>query len=194
VNLTPAITKAFNNIKFISKDILAIPELDRALEACENQIIAAHSREDGEARTLHEWFVNALGSAEQAEMLAVQCKRHEFGTGDVIAQQGAPSDSMHFILEGRVGIIVNLADGRSVRVRSLGPQTTIGEMGLITGRPRSATVQAEIASVAYELPATAFERLKAEHPALAQGLLTYVIGVMAERLSFASRVIGVLQR
>jgi SulP family sulfate permease len=194
VNLTPAITKAFNNIKFLSKDILVIPELDRALEACENRIIAAHSKEDGEAGTLRDWLVNALGNPEQAEMLALQCKRHEFGAGDIIAQQGAPSDSMHFILDGRVGIIVNLADGRSVRVRSLGPQSTIGEMGLMTGRPRSATVQAEVASVAYELPAIAFERLKAEHPALAQALLTYVIGVMAERLSFASRVIGVLQR
>jgi sulfate permease, SulP family len=44
------------------------------------------------------------------------------------------------------------------------------------------------------LRADAFERLKVEHPALVQALLTYVIGLMAERLSFASRVIGVLQR
>ena len=79
-------------------------------------------------------------------------------------------------------------------VRSLGRHTTIGEMGLLTGRPRSATVQAEVASVAYELRADAFERLKVEHPALVQALLTYVISLMAERLSFASRVIGVLQR
>jgi MFS family permease len=35
---------------------------------------------------------------------------------------------MHFILEGRVGIIVNLEGGRSVRVRSLGRHTTVGEM------------------------------------------------------------------
>ena len=75
-----------------------------------------------------------------------------------------------------------------------GNHITIGEMGLITGRPRSATVQAEVASVAYELPAAAFARLKAEQPALAQALLIYVIGVMTERLSFASRLSGVLQR
>lgn len=67
---------------------------------------------------------------------------------------------MHLIFEGRVGIIVNLEGCRSVRVRSLGRHTTVGEMGLITGRPCSATVQAEIASVAYELRAEAFERLK----------------------------------
>ena len=39
---------------------------------------------------------------------------------------------MHFILEGRVAVIVKLRDGRTVRVRSLGFHTTIGEMGLIS--------------------------------------------------------------
>ena len=194
VNLSPALTNAFRNINFISGDILVIPELDRALEACENAIIAAHSTADGETRSLRDWLAEALGNAEHAELLAMQCQRFEFGPGDIIAHQGAPADSMHFILEGRVGIIVNLEGDRTVRVRSLGRHTTIGEMGLITGRPRSATVQAEIASVAYELRADAFERLKAERPSLAQALFTFVIGVMAERLSFASRVIGVLQR
>jgi SulP family sulfate permease len=194
VNLSPALTSAFNNINFLSKDILVIPELDRALEACEKAIIVAHSDADGETRSLREWLAEVLGNAEHAELLAMQCQRFEFGAGDIIAHQGAPADSMHFVLEGRVGIIVNLEGGRSVRVRSLGRHTTIGEMGLITGRPRSATVQAEIASVAYELRADAFERLKTERPALAQALFTFVIGVMAERLSFASKVIGVLQR
>ena len=45
----------------------------------------------------------------------------------------------------------------------------------------------------YALSADAYERIKRENGALAQALLTYVIQVMAERLSFASRVIGVLR-
>ena len=84
--------------------------------------------------------------------------------------------------------------GRMIRVRSLGPHTTIGEMGLITRQVRSATVQAEVPSVLYELSAESYERLKRENSALAQALLTYIVRVMAERLSFASRVIGVLRR
>jgi SulP family sulfate permease len=67
-------------------------------------------------------------------------------------------------------------------------------MGLISGRPRSATIQAEAPSVLYELSLERFNALKREQPALGQALLSYVISVMAERLSFASRVIGVLQR
>jgi hypothetical protein len=37
-------------------------------------------------------------------------------------------------------------------------------------------------------------RIKAKSPALGQALLGYIVGVMSERLSFASLVIGVLQR
>ena len=67
-------------------------------------------------------------------------------------------------------------------------------MGLITHSPRSATIQAEAASVLYVLDAEAFERIKREQPALSQALLGYVIKVLTERLSFANRLIGVLQR
>jgi SulP family sulfate permease len=65
---------------------------------------------------------------------------------------------------------------------------------LFRSRSRSATIQAEAASVLYELDADAFASIKRDDPALSQALLGYVIGVMTERLSFANRVIGVLQR
>ena len=129
-----------------------------------------------------------------AEELARNCARLHFHEGDIIAAQGDPAEGMHFILDGRVGIIVKFNDGRSIRVRSLGPHTTIGEMGLITRQVRSATIQAEADSVVYALSVEAYERLAGANRALGQALLTYVITVMAERLSFASKAIGVLRR
>jgi SulP family sulfate permease len=193
-NVSSTLTNAFRVIGFLSQDIVVVPDLDHALEWCENSIIAAHRRDDSAIRSLREWLSEALGSAEYADTLAQRCRRIEFGAGETIARQGEQSDSMHFILEGRVAIIVNVGDGRTVRVRSLGQHTTIGEMGLITQRPRSATVEAEVASVVYEFRIEDYERLKIDKPALIQALLTYVIKVMAERLGFASRLIGVLQR
>jgi SulP family sulfate permease len=169
-------------------------DLDRALEACEEAVIAAHLAAGTHAQTLHDWLTQALGSPEFADQLAAACERIEVEKGETIAAQGEDARSMHFILDGRVGIIVRMEDGRSIRVRSLGPHTTIGEMGLITRQARSATIEAEVPSVLYALSAEAYERLKRENSALSQALLTYVIRVMAERLSFASRVIGVLRR
>jgi SulP family sulfate permease len=135
-----------------------------------------------------------LGSPEFADRLVGYCRRLEVQAGDVIARQDEAAASMHFILEGRVGIIVDLPEGRTVRVRSLGRHTTVGEMGLITRRSRSATIQAEAASILYELDADAFASIKREDPGLSQALLGYVVAVMTERLSFANRAIGVLQR
>ena len=100
---------------------------------------------------------------------------------------------MHFILDGRVGIMVPAEEGRTTRVRSLGRYTTIGEMGLVSHAPRSATIQAEVASVLYVLN-THSSRRSRPTTRLSQKLLTYFVSVMAERLTFANRMIAVLRR
>jgi SulP family sulfate permease len=79
-------------------------------------------------------------------------------------------------------------------VRSLGFHSTIGEMGLISRQMRSATIKAEADSIHYALSIDAYERITCENPALRQALLTYVVGVMTDRLSFASKAMGVLRR
>lgn len=193
VNLTPELRSAFRSPGLL-EDVTLAPDLDRALESCEEETIAAHLAESGRAESLNEWLSQALGSAELAEQLAKHLKRLEVGKDEIVAKQGSPANSMHFILDGRVGIIVTMDDGRKIRVRSLGQHTTIGEMGLITKQQRSATIQAEVPSLLYALSTDAYERIKTENRPLAQALLTYIVTVMAERLSFASRLIGVLGR
>ena len=190
--LKPEIRRNFAQL-VTSTDILA-DDLDRALELCENAVVAAHSKHDQESRDLTAWLSQALGDVRHAEQLAQCCERLEVRAGDVVARQGEPADSMHFIVNGRMGIVVALEGGASHRVRSLGSHTTIGEMGLITGKLRSATIQAEADSVLYVLSRVEFNRLNSDNHALSQALLTYVIAVMAERLRFASNLIGVLRR
>ena len=191
--LTHDVENAFRATRFISDHIIVAPCLDAALELCENAIIRAHQTHHSEAGTLREWFTEALGGAENADQLIQHCDRIEVQPNEIIVREGEPADSMHFLLDGRVGIMVN-AGSTPVRVRSLGPHTTIGEMGLISRQPRSATMQAELVSIVYELSASAYEQIKRENPRLSHALLTYIVSVMAERLSFANRAIGVLQR
>ena len=193
-NLSPELERPFRTAGFLSGDVIVAADLDRALESCEQAIVDAHQGEGSDSLSLRAWLSGALGDPQLADCLAEYCRRLEVKAGGIIARQGEPAASMHFILEGRVGIIVDLQEGRTTRVRSLGRHTTVGEMGLLTRQPRSATIQAEAPSVLYELDADAFERIKREHPALSQALLAYVVRVMTERLSFANRAIGVLQR
>jgi len=194
VNLRPEAKKILRVGKFISEDVNIIGELDHALEWCENEVIAEHRDLPQEQGNLRDWFTQMLGSEADADELIRHCRRIDVEAGDIIVRAGGNADSMHFLLEGRVGVMVATDDGRTIRVRSLGRYTTIGEMGLVANTPRSATIQAEVASVLYVLQGDQFDSIKNYNPALSQKLLVYFVSVIAERLSFASRMIGVLRR
>jgi SulP family sulfate permease len=194
VHLPPAAEKALRSSEFISHEVNIVPELDHALEWCENEIIVQHQGLEQEEASLRDWFTQILGTEEGAAELIHRCERLEVDAGEIIVSAGDAADSMHFILDGRVGIMIPTSKGGTTRVRSLGRYTTIGEMGLVSHTPRSATIQAEVASVLYVLSTHQFEALKRENPILGQKLLTYFVSVMAERLTFANRMITVLRR
>jgi SulP family sulfate permease len=194
VHLPPAAEKALRSSEFISNEVSIVAELDHALEWCENEIIVQHQDREQEEASLRDWFIQILGTGHDAAELMHRCQRIEVDAGQTIVRAGEAADSMHFILDGRVGIMIPADEGRTTRVRSLGRYTTIGEMGLVSQAPRNATIQAEVASILYVLSADQFEAIKADDPALGQKLLTYFVSVMAERLTFANRTIAVLRR
>jgi sulfate permease, SulP family len=194
VNLQAAAEKALRSSEFISNEVGIVPELDHALEWCENEIITQYEGLGDEEASLRDWFVRILGTEEDATELVRRCERLEVHAGDIIVRAGDAADSMHFILDGRVGVMIPLADNGLTRVRSLGRYTTVGEMGLVAGAPRNATIQAEVDSVLYILSSGQFEAIKSEKPVLSQKLLTFFVLVMAERLTFANRLISVLRR
>jgi SulP family sulfate permease len=190
VNVTPELRRAF---QVHTDSVIVASDLDHALESCEDAIIEVHQPDEA-GFSLHSWLADALGSTEYADRLTKCCTHLEAQPGEDVARQGERSESMHFILKGRVGIFVSTDDGREVRVRSLGPHTTIGEMGLMTGRPRSATVRAEVASTLYVLPLDAYRQITLQDPTLGQALLRFALEMTVERLSSANRAIGALQR
>lgn len=140
VNMPSATVKMLRSGEFLSGDIRVMPDLDHALEWCENEIIARHRGLEQEEGDLQGWFAGILGNDHDAAELVRRCERLEVRAFDTIARAGEPADSMLFILNGRVGVIVDAGGGHSTRVRSLGRHTTVGEMGLVSRQPRSATI------------------------------------------------------
>jgi SulP family sulfate permease len=194
VNVAPAAEKALRAEAFVLTDVTMMSDLDRALEWCENEVIRQHDLRSGERSELINWFAQALGDRALADELLARCRRIEFDAGTAIVSAGDAANSMYFIGEGRVGVMVTAGEGQEVRIRSLGRHTMVGEMGLLAAQPRSATLRAEVASVLYELDAANLTALRAGNPVLVERLLRYVVAVMAERLAFANRTIGLLRR
>ena len=106
VHLSPAAEKALRSSDFIGDDVSIVPELDHALEWCENEMIAQHQGLEQEEASLRDWFTEILGSEDDADELIRRCQRIEVDAGEIIVSAGDAADSMHFILDGRVGIMI----------------------------------------------------------------------------------------
>lgn len=76
--------------------------------------------------------------------------------GDCIVSAG---DGMHFVEEGVVGVFVTSDTGKRVRVNRIGKGGYFGELSLITGHARPASVYAECHVKLAFLDAAAFERM-----------------------------------
>ena len=108
------------------------------------------------------FFSEALNGDELFQ-LAVGARRREFPAGAVIIRENEPGDSMFVIESGEVAVTV---DGESEPVANLFAGDFVGEMSLLTGEPRNATVTAVEAVAAYEIGKQALAPVLAESPAL----------------------------
>jgi CRP/FNR family cyclic AMP-dependent transcriptional regulator len=89
--------------------------------------------------------------------------------GDVLAQEGERGIGFFLILKGQARVVVN---GRTRR--RLGPRDTFGEIALLDGGPRTATVVAEAEMLLLGVTAWAFKGILAEYPSITIKLLEQV--------------------
>jgi CRP-like cAMP-binding protein len=89
-----------------------------------------------------------------------------FEAGDRVVTEGEPGDAFYVLLEGTAAVVVG---GRAVA--SLGPGDTLGEISLVDGRPRSATVTSETRVRAIVIRRSGFERLMDDFPPVRLGVL-----------------------
>ena len=108
-------------------------------------------------------FFQKLG-ADAIAAVARLLKRREVQSGQVVMRRGQPGEAMYFVVSGEVAV-----DLPSGPVR-LGRDKFFGEMALISGEPRTATVKAEKACVLLELDVADFRQLGGDRPELLRAI------------------------
>ena len=122
-------------------------------------------------------FRNLSGAALSA--LTLRYNQRRFPARSVLMRQGEASDCMHIILSGRVVIEREHPDLRHpVLLANLGAGEVVGEMGLLDGEPRSATVTAIEETETLALAAAAVGQAMVEVPELSAALLR----ILSQRL------------
>src|SRR5438876_9420556 len=112
----------------------------------------------------------------------------EFPPAEVIVREGAPGVSMYLIKSGLVEVRnKDPGTGIDFLVAQLSEGAAVGEMSLLTGKPRSATVTTVQPTVVFTLTRADFRNLLTQHPEISIGLAR----ILAERLEDATKQVGI---
>jgi NTE family protein len=95
--------------------------------------------------------------------VAAEARRRVVRPGEVLCRVGEPGDAFYVVDSGMVRVLVPTPRGEEL-VAQLGPGHWFGEMALITGEPRSATVIAAVETTLMVLERRAFQALMQRAP------------------------------
>lgn len=115
-------------------------------------------------------------SKKEMSLLADIAEEMHYEAGQTICAEGDPGLGLQVIIEGDARVEIK----KQAR-RRMGPGTFFGEIALLDGRPRSATVIAETDVLALSIPAWSFQAVLKQQPQIAVKMLP----VLAHRLRSA---------
>jgi anion transporter len=106
---------------------------------------------------------SGLSREDTAKVLG-KMEEASYPAGTKIFSQGDKGDAFYLIQSGAVQVILETGNGKSEIVAVLGAKDWFGEMALLTGEPRSATIYAVKPTILWRLSRDAWEDLIDKHP------------------------------
>jgi small-conductance mechanosensitive channel/CRP-like cAMP-binding protein len=112
-------------------------------------------------------------SEAEARVIARAVFIQRFGFGEDLLREGEGGDHFFLVLEGTCSVLVTSASGAPITVASIGPAAVVGEMALLAGARRTATVRAATEVLAARIGKGALTNLLELRPDLLQSLARY---------------------
>ena len=100
------------------------------------------------------------------KLLAFTSRAVRFAPGEILMRVGEAADSAYVIIEGEVEVL-GATDAGEYVIAVVGRNALIGEMAVITGAPRVASVRAKVAVRALRISGDIFLRLLTDNPGCA---------------------------
>jgi len=116
-------------------------------------------------------------SDEYREKIAHEAAIQDFGTDEVIVRHGAPGDSLYIILDGACEVLLEREGRGPQKVATIDKGGFFGEMSLLTGEARTATVKALDYATVIRVDKALFATFLASNPDICEQLGA----VMAQR-------------
>jgi small-conductance mechanosensitive channel/CRP-like cAMP-binding protein len=108
---------------------------------------------------------------EELHQVASEMHRLQLSGGETLFRRNDAGNSLFILIEGLLNVQVDLkGDGTDETVGQLSPGDFFGEMSLLTGEPRSATIQARTHAVVYEICRPTIVHLNEKRPEISEGM------------------------
>lgn len=172
-------------------------DTDHALTYCENILLGRSGRlsRNGSRGVVASSLLFASLNRGEIIDLGRLAARHRFTRGEVVFQQGDSGGRAYFMMSGRMDVLIRIpGTGRQKRVSVLHEGALFGEMGLIDGEKRSASVVASEDGVCYSIDIEAFQALRKRSPDVVATLLLNLSQLFAGRLRMANLMISELEQ
>lgn len=117
----------------------------------------------------------------------------ELPSKSMLVQQGEEGDSMYVLVSGRLQVVIQTEKGGSQIIRELAKGETVGEMSMITGAKRSASIFAIRDSLLIKISKKAFDEIISRFPHVLLNISKHVINrlVSSERKKEPSKVVNI---
>ena len=116
-------------------------------------------------KIIQSWFPTLDQTAYQA--LEAELEACTLAAYDILFQQDDPGQALYLLQEGHLAVTRTEGDGTQIPLGELQkPGTIVGEMALVTGQPRNATVTALTESILLRLSTASFTLLIEKYPSL----------------------------
>jgi CRP/FNR family transcriptional regulator, cyclic AMP receptor protein len=119
---------------------------------------------------------------EELSDLARVTQPFERRPGECLFHQGEPADSLYVVESGRLESVARLPAERELSLAAIGPGELIGELALVSGGTRTATVRAVEATRGVVIQRDAFDSLRAGLRPGARAVMRRLCGVVSDRL------------
>lgn len=124
------------------------------------------SRRDAIEEAITNVDIFALLSDEARGRVADGARERRFAPGETIVREGDRGSSMFLVESGRLGVSVHGTVGESQRLAVLEPGAAFGEISLLTGDPRTATVRALTEATLLEIDKTTLSPILRDNPSI----------------------------
>ena len=142
----------------------------------------------------HLEITNLSSDLDEAEIkeFAKHFKVYKMSAGDVLFDEGDPESYMGVLIKGKLSVLKQDAEGNLQKISDIGPGKTVGEMSLIDGHPRSASIHVEEEAFVMILYVGRFNEILLNEPCLGVKLLMYLMRLMSARLRMTSNTLAAL--